>query len=289
MSDINLRVGGVPEHFNLPWHLACEGNQFQIAGANVSFREYGGGTGQLADALQRNQLDMAILLFEGAVRRILNGDAFRMVKLYTDSPLIWGIHVAADSDIRRIEDCRNKRFAISRHGSGSHLIAIVDAAERGWPTDSMEFVEVDNLAGARRSLANGNADVFLWERYMTKPLVDDGEFRRVGERIVPWPAFVIVARNPLLAAHETAIHEVLLQVSMTCQRLKQDPAAAQVLASRYDLLPQDAQRWLDRTEWNSDFRFPRESAEKIVEYLQMLELLNREPMPLNDLWHQLGD
>ena len=31
-----LRVAGVPEHFNVPWHLAAERGEFDAAGVNVS-------------------------------------------------------------------------------------------------------------------------------------------------------------------------------------------------------------------------------------------------------------
>ena len=85
-------------------------------------------------ALAANELDVALLLCEGAVTNILRDHDHRLVKIYVASPLIWGIHVAADSDITTVDQIRDKVFAISRAGSGSHLIAIVDAAERGWST-----------------------------------------------------------------------------------------------------------------------------------------------------------
>ena len=286
---LNLRVGGVPEHFNLPWHLACEGQMFQGLDANVSFREFGGGTGQLADALDGDRLDMAILLLEGAVKKILSGGAYRIVKLYTESPLIWGIHVAAESPIQTVQDCRNKRIAISRRGSGSHLIAIVDAAERGWSTDNMKFVEVDDLAGARQALAGGEADVFLWEKFMTKPLVDDGEFRRVGDRVVPWPAFVIAVRESILRSHPDLVLHLLQQLMQVCKQLKQDPAAAQVLATRYNLQPEDARQWLDRTTWSQGFQMPGEAIQRVVNYLHVLHLLDQDHVDIQQIWHALAE
>ncbi|MFT6359470.1 MAG: hypothetical protein ACJAYJ_003701, partial [Saprospiraceae bacterium] len=29
MNEVTIRLGGVPEHFNLPIHLAVEGKQFE--------------------------------------------------------------------------------------------------------------------------------------------------------------------------------------------------------------------------------------------------------------------
>ena len=121
------------------------------------------GTGAMSRMLQENELDVAIMLTEGAVADICNGSANRLVKVYADSPLIWGIHVVADSEIQKIDDIQGKRYAISRFGSGSHLMAIVDASERGWPTDDIEFVRIKNLDGARKALAADEVDVFLWK------------------------------------------------------------------------------------------------------------------------------
>ena len=287
MNQINLRVGGVPEHFNLPWHLAIESDAFADTGANVSFSEYGGGTGQLTNALENSDLDIAVLLFEGAVRKILNGGCYRVVKLFTDTALIWGLHVANNSPIQSIEEAKGKRYAISRFGSGSHLIAIVDAAERGWPTDDIDFVKIGDLSGARKSLAAGESDVFLWEKFMTKPLLDLGEFRRIDDRVVPWPAFVIAVRDDVLESCEVAVSKVLQVVADVCQKLKNDPSAKQVIAQRYELLPEDAEAWLQRTEWNNDFEFPEDSLKTVFDYLKMLNLLDDPQVDYRSAWQTI--
>ncbi len=280
----------MPEHFNLPWHLALEQDAFdEICDSSVSvqFTEYGGGTGELTGALESGELDIAVVLFEGAVQKILNGGNYRIVKLFTDSALIWGIHVAAESDIESIEQARGKRYAISRMGSGSHLIAIVDAAERGWSTDNLQFVKIGNIEGARKSLAAEESDVFLWEKFMTKPLVDSGEFRRVADRIVPWPAFVIAVRDDVLQQHSKAVGEVLRVVSEVCQNLKDDPAGAEVIARRYDLKTEDAASWLARTDWNNDFRYPELAFNKVFESLKLLNLIQDDSATCKDAWFQL--
>ena len=52
-----LRVGGVPEHFNLPWRLATRAGSFEHAGCPVEWREYPAGTGELTRALRtRNSI-----------------------------------------------------------------------------------------------------------------------------------------------------------------------------------------------------------------------------------------
>ena len=244
MTDkIKLRVGGVPEHFNLPWHLAIQKNAFADLGVEVEFVEYPGGTGAMASAMDDGEIDIALLLFEGAVTNILRGHSNQLVKVYVQSPLIWGIHVAADSDISSVDEIQGKVYAISRAGSGSHLIAIVDAAERGWSIEGMKFSKVGNLTGAREKLANGKVDVFLWERYSTQPLVDSGEFRRIGERIVPWPAFVVSVKNEVLDKYDASIRKMLEVVSTECDLFATSCNAVELVSEKYDIKKGDAEQW----------------------------------------------
>ena len=198
----------MPEHFNLPLHQALDRGEFSHLDLEIEFHDYPGGTGAMTAALSEDKLDVALLLCEGAVTNILRGHDHRLIKIYVGSPLIWGIHVAASSDIAKIEEIRNKVYAISRAGSGSHLIAIVDAAERGWPIENMKFSKVDNLDGARAKLKSGKVDVFLWERFTTQPLVDQGEFRRIDQREVPWPAFCVSANIGVIDRFGPQLREI---------------------------------------------------------------------------------
>ena len=62
-----LRVGGVPEHFNAPWHTAAKAGLFAERGIDVRWTDFPGGTGAMAKALRDGELDVAILLTEGIV------------------------------------------------------------------------------------------------------------------------------------------------------------------------------------------------------------------------------
>ncbi len=284
---IELRVGGVPEHFNLPWHLGVESGRFRDTGANVSFHDYLGGTGELVAALESGTLDIATLLFEGAVAKILEGCRFRIVKVFVDTPLIWGIHVSAAGPISDIGQVAEPHYAISRPGSGSHLIAIVDANERGWTTGPGSFTVVNSLDGARRHLAENPRDLFLWEKYMTQPLCESGEFRRIGETIVPWPAIVVAARNGVLGQCRSTIRRVLEVNNQVCRELASDPAAAQVVATRYNLDWDDARSWLEQTRWNTDFEVPEEAATRIISCLSSMGMSPRSRFRTNDWWAPL--
>jgi hypothetical protein len=56
-------------------------------------------------------------------------------------------------------------------------MAYVNAHNHGWKTDTLQFEIVNTIDGAVEALNNA---IILWERFMTKPLVDKGIFRRIG-------------------------------------------------------------------------------------------------------------
>ena len=284
---IPLRVGGVPEHFNLPWRLAVDDDAFAVTGAAVEYSDFPAGTGELTRALRDNELDIALVLTEGAVADILQHDKNRLVKIYVSSPLTWGIHVAATSDIKRVADIRGRRVAISRYGSGSHLIAIVDTATRGWPTDNMNFVVIDNLDGARKALASGRADVFLWERHMTQPLVDSGEFRRVGQREVPWPAFAVSVRRDILRSHSRQIRAVLDVVTRYASNLKRRKTAPSLIAKTYGIRLADAEKWLAAVRWGGSYRRPTTALARVFTALEAQKVIAPGHYDADDVWHHL--
>lgn len=237
----------MPEHFNLPWHrfIATRGDR----GAAVAWRDYPEGSGAMAAALRAEQLDVAMLLTEGAVAGAAAG-GFKIVSLFTESPLIWGIHVPAASPIRTVADVRGRRYAISRRGSGSHLMSFVHAREQRWSTADLDFVVVGTLQGAIDAFANGAADVFFWEKFMTKPLVDSGRFRRVAEFVAPWPAFVVCASDGALA-RGPEVATLLRGVFASAAEIAASRDAPALIAERYELEVGDAREWLRVTRWAS--------------------------------------
>ncbi|KAJ1467296.1 hypothetical protein T484DRAFT_1859277 [Baffinella frigidus] len=70
MQHTKLRIAGVPEHFNTPWHIAKEKGLFAAAGVDVEWTDYPGGTGAMTKALNDNEVDVALLLTEGAAKDI---------------------------------------------------------------------------------------------------------------------------------------------------------------------------------------------------------------------------
>ncbi len=278
-NPIELNVGGVPEHFNLPWLMSLEDKAFDQLAIKINWQDYPGGTGAMAKDLREEKLDIAMLLTEGAIADIVRGSNYRIMSLFVDSPLIWGIHVHASSPIQEIDQLKGCTYAVSRHGSGSHLMAFVDAKSRDWSTKKLKFEVVGNLNGAREALANHTADAFMWEKFMTKPLVDAGEWRRIGERPTPWPCFVVVVREEIYREHAEAVGRVLNIVRQSAQQLKFNPEAPAIIARRYNLRPEDAKTWWDDVRWANNNIVPVLMLEEIMNILQATNLIQKSIDP----------
>lgn len=268
-----IRVGGVPEHFNLPWHRLIDRGGLAADDVDVCWQDYPGGTGAMISALEDDAIDVALLLTEGAVLGIGKGGRFRIVSLYTETPLVWGIHVPADSRFEAIDSIRGARYAISRYGSGSHLMSYAHARSLGWPPESLQFELVGNLDGAVEAFAEGRADVFLWEKFMTKPLVDSGRFRRIGEYAAPWPAFVVAASERVLADRRAELALTLRAAFDEAAALRADPAAADAIAARFGLERVDVAEWLRATRWARRIGVDTAVLDEVAGVLQELRLL----------------
>ena len=60
-----LRIAGVPEPYNLPWHLAMERGAFAAAGIDLQWHTVPEGSGRMCAMLRDDELDMAVLVTEG--------------------------------------------------------------------------------------------------------------------------------------------------------------------------------------------------------------------------------
>lgn len=274
-----IRVTGVPEHFNLPWHLAIEEGKFEVSNIDLQWQMAPGGTGAMMQALANDEADIAIALTEGVVTSIIKGTQARILQLYVESPLTWGIHVAAHTDLKSLADLAGKSFAISRPFSGSHLMAFVLAEQQGWPTQNLPLVEVGGLAGARTALANEEADIFLWEKYTTKPIVDRGEFRRLGEINTPWPCFVIVASQGMTVEKPELLQKMLVVINQSSKSFKDRSDAVDLVAQRYELEATDAEAWLSRTRWASDQRISASMLGYVSDTLYRLKAIDKKLPP----------
>ena len=271
-----LKIGGVPEHFNLPWRLSIEERLFNVIGLELHWSDMTGGTGQMIKGLQTGSIDIAVLLTEGITKSILEGLDAKIVTIYVQTPLRWGVHVPVDSKFNDLSDLENGTFAISRFGSGSHLMALVHANQAGWDATKLQFNVVGDVYGGLWAIENHEADGFLWEKYTTKPFVDQGKCRCIGEVVTPWPCFVIAVRTEILEKHSCLIAEMCQIVGNRAKLLKKDEQSIETFSWRYHLEPEDVKSWLSETDWNYNMDFSRDSFANTIAILDQLNLIDSQ-------------
>lgn len=283
MTTVGLKIGGVPEHFNLPWRLAIEEGRFRDIGLDLHWSDMGGGTGQMIRGLETGSLDIAVLLTEGITKAILEGLNAKIIQVYVTSPLHWGIHVPSNSSIKNVDELKDKTFAISREGSGSHLMTIVKASQEGWETANLRFNVVGDIYGGLWALENNQAQGFLWEKYTTFPYTEQGKCRYIDEVVTPWPCFVIATRNEVLEKYGDLVKRMCDVVNRKALEVKKDKNSVEVISWRYNLRYKQAENWLIETDWNYDgIEFPL-AFNKVINYLTELDLLKEEDA---DMWQK---
>lgn len=271
-----LRIGGVPEHFSLPWRLAIEEAKFREIGLNLHWSDMGGGTGQMIRGLETGTLDIAVLLTEGITKAILQGLKAKIVQVYVVTPLHWGIHVPFHSEIKTVDQLEDKTFAISREGSGSQLMTYVIANQEGWNVDKLKFNVVGDIYGALWALENNEAQGFLWDKYTTFPFTKQRKCRYIDEVVTPWPCFVIAVRDEVLEKNRNILQEMCKIVNEKALEIKKDENTVEIISWRYNLRSDQVEKWLNETDWNYDgIEYPL-AFEITIQHLVNLKLLKPE-------------
>ncbi|MFN5912734.1 MAG: ABC transporter substrate-binding protein [Bacteroidota bacterium] len=275
-TSIGLKIGGVPEHFNLPWRLAIEEGKFKEVGLDLHWSDMSGGTGQMIKGLQTGSIDVAVLLTEGITRSILQGLNAKILQVYVTTPLHWGIHVPFHSDIKTVDQLKDKVFAISREGSGSHLMTYVKAGQEGWDTSRLKFNVVGDVYGGLWALEHDQAQGFLWEKYTTFPFSEQGKCRYIDEVVTPWPCFVIAVREEILEKYPEQLTAMCKVVNKKALEVKNDETSIEVISWRYNLRSDQVEKWISETDWNYEGIEYSIAFDQVIRYLLQLELLDPE-------------
>lgn len=271
-----LKIGGVPEHFNLPWRLAIEEGKLKEIGLDLHWSDMSGGTGQMIRGLENGSIDIAVLLTEGITKAVLQGLDAKILQVYVTTPLRWGIHVPFRSDITRVDQLEDQTFAISREGSGSHLMSYIKADQEGWDISKLKFNVIGDVYGGLWALEHNEAQAFLWEKYTTFPFCEQGKCRYIDEVVTPWPCFVIAVSNKAYEQHAELLQQMCKVVNQRAREMKKDDHTVEVISWRYNLRSGQVANWLIETDWNYDgIEYPL-AFEKTVKYLLKLGLLQEE-------------
>src|SRR5690554_7660357 len=274
---MKLKIGGVPEHFNLPWRLAMEEGDFAEGNISLHWEDMAGGTGQMIRGLENKSIDVAVLLTEGISKAILEGLDAKILQVYVASPLHWGIHVGKDDkSIQKVDELEGKTFAISRQGSGSELMAYVLADQKGWDIDKLKFNSVGDIYGLLWALDHNEASAFLWERFTTKPYVDQGKCRYIEDVVTPWPCFVVAVRTEIAEKYKEELQTMLEIVNKKALAIKNHEGTPGMLSWRYGQKLEDVIKWLDQTEWNYYGRDFNDDFANVIDCLLKLKLVTAE-------------
>lgn len=265
---MKLRCGAVPEHFFYPWKVWL--NQENGKKSGWEWEEFPGGSGEMLQAMKEGKLDAAFLLTESAVLARANGAEIDILFPWVLSPLLWGIFTGKDSPITQIEE--GKSYAISRFTSGSHLMAILEARGRGKAIKAEQWKIAGNLEGAKKMLTKGEADLFFWEKWTTKPLVDAGFFRMLEIYPGPWPAFVFCVSKTWLdnPDHITELKKNYDEVCRLASEMKEmHSEICKAISEMYGTEPDDTREWLKNTRWarsaNDSLDFLKETENLMME------------------------
>ena len=167
---------------------------------------------------------------------------------------------------------------------------MIHANEHGEQLVANQFEIVHSLHGGIRALTTGQADVFYWEKFMTRPHVRSGEVKLVGEFSAPWSSFLIIASDSAINEKKEAIMKLLELMNSECISFKQDNHSPIHLSKRFDMSLPEARSWLQTTQWNYNFAMPLKSLQHAKDALVSVGKCTPQ-LPLDALcadWIQLN-
>jgi hypothetical protein len=185
-----------------------------------------------------------------------------------------GVHVPFNSKIDSVNEFINPRVAISRYGSGSHLMAYVLGQTLHWDCSALTFNVIGDVYGGIWSLEHEEADLFLWEKYTTQPFVDKQSCKRIGQVNTPWPCFVVACRASLMENDNAIIQGIIEVVKSIAKQIKADQHSAEAIAWRYHLAEPAVAQWLNETTWNTTSHDVKAAVHPTVEFLHGASLIN---------------
>jgi len=103
-----------------------------------------------------------------------------------------------------------------------------------------------------------------------------------------WPAFVIVARDELLASHPDKVKAMLGALNQQCKMVSESEDSVARIADRYKLEVEEVAKWKALTKWSEDFVCPSEAIQKTIQYVNRLGIADAPEAISEDVWHALA-
>lgn len=275
----SIRIGGVPEHFNYIFTIAEEYNLYNEYDIKVKFVEKKCGTGEMIESLKKNEVDIIISLTEGLVKDIAQGSKIKIIGTYVESTLCWAVSTGINKEINNLDDLKGKKIGISRHGSGSHLMAHILGFEKNWKIDDLKFKVIGDFKKLRDSVNDisqeNNTDAFLWEKFTTKPFHDSNEIKKIGEIETKWPCFMIASLEENISKNLEDYKKLLIVLNKASLIFKlYNKKMPLLISKKYKLNILDSNLWYKNVNINPRKFISRKSLEKVLEILLKMHLIS---------------
>lgn len=275
-GEKDLRIAGVPEAFNDPF----EDIDFVAHGVktNATFVSYPGGSGAMVKAVVSGDVDAAFVLTDCLVAAMEHEEPLTLVSPLVTSPLRWAVVTASQQALdtakaRKLDDLAHGKWGVSRLGSGSHIMAQVLAAQRGWP--ALSFQVCGDFAGLRASVASGETVAFLWERFTTSPFVRSGHVDIITDIPTPWPPFCVAAHIQSARRYdiEKAVDAFLIAANAFANDTSSTPPR---VAQRHGMTLEDAREWTKAVAYAQpgDRLLPQDDLQRIRQALHNAGVIN---------------
>jgi hypothetical protein len=148
------------------------------------------------------------------------------------------VHFSADTKI-----------AISRKGSGSHLMPMIHAQQEGFRLADEQFKVIHHLDDGIEALSK-DCDYFYWEKWMTLPFVQQGKVKKVGEFSAPWSGFLVVARQACIEQYGKELQQIISIIQKQVKLFIEDPLSPKNIERKFHLDIEEAAHWIAEQRWN---------------------------------------
>jgi hypothetical protein len=125
-------------------------------------------------------------------------------------------------------------------------MAYVMALQQGWSTTDIKFKVNNDIHGLIDSVNDGSTSAFMWEHFTTKPWVDAGKARFIGNVPTPWPSWLIAA-HPVRApadAVRTFLAQLTDYVARFDSQASRDGPNVEYIKGKFGYPEEDIQAWL---------------------------------------------
>lgn len=232
----------------------------------------------MIDAFKAKEIDVGIGLTEGWIVGLSKttdvAKPYHIVGEFTQSPLTWAISTGGmRADIQYAEELKGLKCAISRFGSGSHIMASVLAQHHGWiqcpGLAPFDFVECGPFDRLREAVGSGAADFVMWEHFTSKKYYVTSELKKVGEIQTPWNAWHIAVAgekaDPRVAEH------LLPALAKGIKKFEDSkPEAVDFIARHMPYAREDATAWYETVKFAGPKQLGSLNAEDITQALEIL-------------------